>query len=200
MRDLTLTNVRKVKISVQNHLLLQLYQLAETCEYGDLREELICDRILAGIRDQKLATKLMLDDKLTLDKCILQVRQEEEVRRQQEVMHGPQAVLNSIANKSRYKQKPTSHKQPSSQTSQSTQSMSPQFLRKQPKVQQQQFVPSDRCEWCCRDRHDRNSCPAQKVKCRACGTMGHFACVYRKKQHRIAAVQDGSPPVNTEQD
>ena len=59
------------------------HKLAEICECGDLREELICGRIKAGIRDQKLATKLLLDDKLTLDKCILQVDQEEEVRRQQ---------------------------------------------------------------------------------------------------------------------
>ena len=48
-----------------------LHKLAETCEYDDLREELICDRIIAGIKNQQLATKLMLDDKLTLDKCIL---------------------------------------------------------------------------------------------------------------------------------
>ena len=66
----------------------------------------------------------MLDDKLTLDKCILQVRHEEEVRRQQEIMHGSQAALNSIKNKLRFKQKPTLQKQSTSQTSQSTQSMS----------------------------------------------------------------------------
>ena len=48
------------------------------------------------------------------------------MRRQQEVMHEPQAALSSIENKSRYKQKPTSHKQPTSQTSQLTQSMSSQ--------------------------------------------------------------------------
>ena len=76
----------------------------------------------------------MLDDKLTLDKCILQVHQKEEVRRQQEIINRPQATLNSIENKSRYKQKPTSHKQPTSQTSLSTQSMSSQLSRKQLKV------------------------------------------------------------------
>ena len=39
-----------------------VHKLAETCEYGDLREELICNRIIAGIRDQKLATELIFDD------------------------------------------------------------------------------------------------------------------------------------------
>ena len=28
-------------------------KLAETCAYSDLQEQLICDRIIAGIRDQK---------------------------------------------------------------------------------------------------------------------------------------------------
>ena len=55
------------------------HKLAETCEYSDLREELICDGIIAGIWDQKLAIKLMFDNKLTLEKCTLQVGQEEEV-------------------------------------------------------------------------------------------------------------------------
>ena len=58
-----------------------VHKLAETFEYGDLREELICDRLIAGIKDQKFAIKLMFDDKLILDKCILQLRQEEKVRR-----------------------------------------------------------------------------------------------------------------------
>ena len=74
-----------------------------------------------------------------------------------------------------------SHKQPTSQTSQSTRSMSSQFSRKQPKVLQQQFASPDRCKWCGRDRHGQNSCPAQKAKCRARGMMGHFACVCREK-------------------
>ena len=29
-----------------------VHTLAETCEYDDLQEELICDRIIAGIEDQ----------------------------------------------------------------------------------------------------------------------------------------------------
>ena len=176
------------------------HKLTETCEYDDLREELICDRIIAGIREQKLATTLMFDDKLTLDKYILQVRQEEQVRKEQEIMNEQQAALKSIENKLRYKQKPTSLKQRASQTSQSTKSMSSQFSHKQPKVQQQQFASSDRCKWCGRDRHYRNSCPALKTKCRACGTMSHFACICRKKEQRFATVQGGSPHVTTEQE
>ena len=53
----------------------------------------MCDRIVADISDQNLVIKLILNDKLTLDKCILQVRQEEEVRMQQEVMLGSRLFL-----------------------------------------------------------------------------------------------------------
>ena len=78
--------------------------------------------------------------------------------------------------------------------------MSSQSFRKQLKVQQQQFLSSDRCKWCGQDCHDRNSCSAQKAKCRACGTMSHFASVCRKRQEHVAVVQHGSPHVYTEQE
>ena len=51
-----------------------VHELAETCEYGDLREELIMDRIIVEIRDQRLSTKLMINEKLTLNECITMVR------------------------------------------------------------------------------------------------------------------------------
>ena len=35
--------------------------LAETCEFGDIREEMIRDRIAAGVLDRRLSEKLQLD-------------------------------------------------------------------------------------------------------------------------------------------
>ena len=46
-----------------------LYQLAETCEYGELKDEMIRDRIVVGIRDQALSERLQLDSTLTLEKA-----------------------------------------------------------------------------------------------------------------------------------
>ena len=59
-----------------------LYCLVEHCQYGDLTEEMIRDRIVAGIRDRKLSEKLQLDAELTLEKAMLMVRQTEVVRQQ----------------------------------------------------------------------------------------------------------------------
>ena len=47
-----------------------LYELAEHCNYGNLREEMIRDRLVVGIRDSKLSEKLQLDDALTLERAV----------------------------------------------------------------------------------------------------------------------------------
>ena len=44
--------------------------LAETCEFGSLKEDLIRDRLVSGIRDNSLTKKLLQEPKLTLDKCL----------------------------------------------------------------------------------------------------------------------------------
>ena len=44
--------------------------LAETCEFGSLKEGLIRERLVSGIRDNSLTKKLLQEPKLTLDKCL----------------------------------------------------------------------------------------------------------------------------------
>ena len=46
-----------------------LYQLAEDCAYGDLRDEMIWDRLVVGIRDSTLSERLQMDADLTLDRA-----------------------------------------------------------------------------------------------------------------------------------
>ena len=38
-----------------------LYQLSEHCAYGNLRDELIRDRIVIGVRDKRLSMKLQME-------------------------------------------------------------------------------------------------------------------------------------------
>ena len=47
-----------------------LRTLAETCEFGSLKEDLIRDRLVCGIRDNSLRKKLLQEPKLTLNKCL----------------------------------------------------------------------------------------------------------------------------------
>ena len=46
-----------------------LYSLGTDCEFGGLKEQLIQDRIVVGIRDSSLSAKLQMDPDLTLEKA-----------------------------------------------------------------------------------------------------------------------------------
>ena len=60
-----------------------LYHLVETCEYGDLRDEMLRDRLVVGIRDAAMSQKLQMDPELTLEKAMKTVRQSAAVKEQQ---------------------------------------------------------------------------------------------------------------------
>ena len=97
-----------------------LYELAEHCNYGNLREEMIRDRLVVGIKDSKLSENLQLDGELTLEKAIAQARQKETVKQQQTLLRGgpvtkatPEAPVGAVT------KKPTTKKSVNSQMSQS---------------------------------------------------------------------------------
>ena len=56
-----------------------LYSLAEHCEYGEMKDEIIRDCIVVGIRDRPLSEQLQLDAELTLEKAKKGVRQREAI-------------------------------------------------------------------------------------------------------------------------
>ena len=76
---------QEVGESAENFI-TSVHKLAEHCNYGVLHEEMIRDRIVVGIRDAKLSERLQLNPKLDLATAILQVRQHEEVKKQQAVL------------------------------------------------------------------------------------------------------------------
>jgi hypothetical protein len=56
-----------------------LYELAETCQFGDLN---------FGIRNASLSQKLMQDEKLTLDKAVKETKSSEVVKHHHNILHG----------------------------------------------------------------------------------------------------------------
>ena len=63
-----------------------MYTLAEHCDYGELNDHLIRDRIVVGLRDAKISEKLQLDPALTLEKAVTLARQKEAVHEQQSIV------------------------------------------------------------------------------------------------------------------
>ena len=53
--------------------IMELFKLVEYCEYGALRDQMVRDRTVMGIKDSSLSEQLQLDANLTLDsamKCV----------------------------------------------------------------------------------------------------------------------------------
>jgi len=69
-----------------DEFITDLYCLSEHCNYGRLREEMICDRVVVGLCDHNLAEKLQLVSDLTLEKAVKAARQAESVKKQQKVV------------------------------------------------------------------------------------------------------------------
>ena len=68
--------------------IMALYSLAENCDYGEMTEEMIRDRLVIGIRDVRLSQKMQLDSKLTLETAKKTICQSEAVHEQQRELHG----------------------------------------------------------------------------------------------------------------
>lgn len=76
-----------VRVQGENELvedfITDLHCLAKYCEFGALKDQLIRDRIVVGLRNKRLSEKLQLDASLTLGKATAQGRQSEEIKKQQ---------------------------------------------------------------------------------------------------------------------
>ena len=65
-----------------------LYNLAVDCNFGELKDQLIRNRIVVGIRDASLSERLQMDPELTLEKANTVVWQRETVCEQQVTIKG----------------------------------------------------------------------------------------------------------------
>ena len=64
-------------------LITSLYNLAADCNFGELKDKLIRDRIVVGIRDASLSKRLQMDLYMMLKKAKTVIQQREAVREQQ---------------------------------------------------------------------------------------------------------------------
>jgi len=79
-----------------------LYSLSENCQYGELKDEMIRDRIVVGIQDSALSERFQMDEMLSLDKAKKMVRQKEVFKEQQNVLkQGEKTSLDFVKSDSR---------------------------------------------------------------------------------------------------
>ena len=141
--------------SIEQYL-TALYELIENCDYGDMKDELLRDRIVVGIRDVALSEKLQLEATLTLEQAKKKVRQREAVKEQSSKLHGQgdkndPIVLDAVRSQRHSREKGATP---------STSSM----------------PAGTRCTRCGHDKHlSGDRCPARNVICHSCKKRGHFS-------------------------
>ena len=84
-----------------NNFITALYVLVENCDYGSLKEEMIRDRIVVGIKDENLSEELQLTPDLTLKTATDKVKERELVTKQQVDLRGETSESNIDTVKSR---------------------------------------------------------------------------------------------------
>ena len=53
-----------------DEFITDLYALAKYCQFGELQDELIRDRIVVGIQDAQRSEKMQMDPDLTLKRAV----------------------------------------------------------------------------------------------------------------------------------
>ena len=83
--------------------------MAESCEFGMMRDEMIRDRLMVGIHDNALSEGLQMETELTLDKAKWLIHQQEAVKEQQATLKPPvkeEIILDSVVSKHPRRQLP----------------------------------------------------------------------------------------------
>ena len=144
-----------------------LYTLVETCDYKGLKEEMLRDRLVVGIKDLKMPETLQLDAGLTLESAKKKIRQKEAVHQQGKELQAAdkptgQASLQAV------KGRPLSRRGGAcgKKEERSHPSSGPQ--RGDNKPQQQ-------CTRCGGGPHPLHKCYARTAVCNRCSKKGHYS-------------------------
>jgi len=151
----------KFNVRIQNEgepvesFITDLHCLAEHCEFGTLKDQLIRDRIVVGLRNKQLSEKLQLDPDLTLEKAMFKVKQSEEVKKQQRVIHSKAPNGHNIDNISKNRPRGPSHRDET------------QHFHL-PGSKLSKFADRAKCTRCLGNVHPRKLCPASDSVCKKC--------------------------------
>ncbi|UYV63703.1 K02A2.6-like [Cordylochernes scorpioides] len=160
-----------------------LHKMAENCNYGSLKEEMIRDRIVVGVKNLQLLEKLQLEPNLTLERAIQAACQTECVKQQQTILR---STTTQAANVDQVYEK----KKPPPRRFNST--FGKRDASKKSKFQKWSKPEKSGCIRCGASKfHPYKDCPAKEVKCHKCKKVGHFAKVcYNKTVGQVTQGDD----------
>ena len=132
----TFNQARQLSDELAEQFITRLHLLADNCEFGNLRDEMICGRLVIGIHDKQLSERLQMEHGLNLQQAETMVRQRAAVQEQQYALKHPghtKLQMDAVrkGHTSTHKQmKPPKWKQPAArQLPSKTQSLPPKCRR-----------------------------------------------------------------------
>jgi hypothetical protein len=145
-----------------HQFITQLLTQADNCDYGAMKNDLVRDRIVVGVTDDKLRDYLIDMDNLDLQKCVTKAKQY--------ISHHEQSakIAGDSVDAVRYTRY-SSGMPGSSKTSQGV------LAPRQGAGLHRGDPGKTKCVWCNKSVHIGDSCPARKSKCHKCGLVGHWA-------------------------
>lgn len=153
---------------------VRLRGLIQNCQYGDLMEDLLLDKIICSIKDHSLRARLWENRKIDLETAIDICRSKEASEKQLKeinVQSNPSSN-GALSDINKFQSNSRNSKQRS-------------FSQKTDAVVQ--------CKYCGYKHKMDGNCPAKKETCRKCSKIGHFAkvCMSRRAE-QVKEFQDRS--------
>lgn len=148
-----------------------LRKLADKCEFGTLRDELIRDRLVLGTKDASARARMLRESALTLAKAIDMCRVSEQAQIQHKMIAGVEQE--------------TVHVHYARDRRSERRSSAPQHTQRENMghASKDKRTNANPCGYC-GAVHDRMNCPAFGITCKACGKKNHFAKVCKQSQRR----------------
>ena len=180
-----------------DEFVLRLRKLAESCEFGNLKDSLIRDRLVIGTTDEGGRERLLRERPVPdLNRVTENLRAAEISRGHRQAISG-KGETTSVDHMKKQENRPNKkkfnsgfrsnlaqgHPQPQRNNSQNRRDTGStnKYSKPSPKID------NSTCKWCGRKNdHSKKDCPAKNSKCHKCHKIGHFAQVcLAKVSHEI---------------
>ena len=167
----------------------ELRNRAQSCEFGDLTNSLIQDRIICGMLDNSVRERLLRQESLTLDKTLQLCRAAETTRAQAKELSSKDEKVSVDAlgsKKQSFKQRQTPWQNQNQKVTSQSQSQGQRSSQGQSQGQTQKSNQKSKSA-CgrCGNWHGKNFCPALGKTCKQCGRMNHFAKCCRTPRNKV---------------
>ncbi|KAK7096429.1 hypothetical protein V1264_005727 [Littorina saxatilis] len=156
-----------------------LRKLAKTCNFEEMEDRMLRDRIVVGVKSDVAREKLLEDSTLNFKKAVDVCRAYETSQQQLQVM-SKDASVDRFTSSNKSGSRPTGKQRP----------------HKSKSFQYTQNPTSPRQSHCSRcgrtPPHNREACPAKNAKCHQCSKVGHYATVCRSSNIQTVEEEEGA--------